>query len=185
MQHSNAETKPSWYPFRAHMKLKPRMVPPQVSLEHGSISSFDGPNCGSQESDDKYGSYGSGGQLIYYSCGCNYSRSYTYLNYTYVNGFTTLGESGYYCLDGDKDLFATDYAGSLWDHFTRVSPLFYDLWTGGQGSIYEGVAGTDDDEGYFVATWWGGQHYHDYHGASYFQASNVFVCFVVYSAPWL
>ena len=103
---------------------------------------------------------------------------FLYHNDTYLNGFTTLGESDYYCLNGDKDLFATDYAGSLWDHFTRVSPLFDDLWTGGQGGIYaEGAAGTDDDEGRFVATWWEGQHYplyHGCHGASYFQASNVF-----------
>ena len=105
---------------------------------------------------------------------------FLYDNYAYLNGFTTLG---YYCLDGDKDLFATDYAGSLWDHFTRVSPLFDDLWTwtGGQGGIYvEGATGTDDDEGRFVATWWGGRHYpldHDCHGVSYSQASNVH-CFV-------
>ena len=265
------------------MKLKPRMVPPQVALEHGSSSGFDGPNCGSYKSDDKYGSYGSGGQLSCYSCGYNCSRNdfgfgvgdmddalsasedlvvaggnwshndistsadatqsvfsidggcndsgcnnygsgdcdsaqsivclpylpcgssvvdqelwwdcddvdvsahmaEPYHNYTYLNGFTTLGESGYYCLDCDKDLFATGYTGSLCDLFTRVSSLFDDLWTGGPGGIYaEGAAGTGDEEARFVATWWGGQHYHDYHGASYFQASNVFVCFVVYSAHW-
>ena len=114
-----------------------------------------------------------------------YSYSYDSM-FVHTNGFITLGESGYY-LDGDTD-FATDYTESLWDHFTtpRISPLFDDLWAGDQGGVYvEDVAGTDDDEGRFVATWWEVQHYYDYYGASFFQAGisyNTGEVFIAYGA---